>query len=520
MSSSTRTPSPLPTGRWSSAQGSSSSSSAAGRASTPNGLYAGLNGYSGNHDDGQWAAAKARSAQVRGFPTIQTKNEGFFQRSRRKLTSTLPVFNSPYTPLSADWKDVEKLGRNRWSPGRDNIFSRTRTLVGNLLRKCKFLVVILALITITTLTMSQTTVSAATTGLLSTIRSNAHLGGGSKFVIVLGANEGGGVMEWKGPREWAIERDSVKNKKRYAETWGYQLEITDMSTKKRYAHEWRESWEKVDLLRNAMARYPQAEWFWWLDLNTFIMEPSKSLQSHIFRDLQNNVYRDINVYNPLNITHPPVTRFLDPISRSPTGDNLTSSIDIIIPQDCSGFNLGSFFIRRSPFTDRLLDMWWDPVLYEQKHMEWEHKEQDALEHLYASQPYMRTHFAFIQQRKINSFPPGACAVKTKEDPKTKDKDKDTDKNKPQKPVTDPRFHYSETDRDFMVNMAGCEWGRDCWAEMYSYRELSNRLNRSLWEKIKNSVSNTWASLRGKKSKEGADSSKKDASKKAEDEKKS
>lgn len=156
MSSSTRTPSPLPTGRWSSAQGSSSSSSAAGRASTPNGLYAGLNGYSGNHDDGQWAAAKARSAQVRGFPTIQTKNEGFFQRSRRKLTSTLPVFNSPYTPLSADWKDVEKLGRNRWSPGRDNIFSRTRTLVGNLLRKCKFLVVILALITITTLTMSQT----------------------------------------------------------------------------------------------------------------------------------------------------------------------------------------------------------------------------------------------------------------------------------------------------------------------------------------------------------------------------
>ena len=67
-------------------------------------------------------------------------------------------------------------------------------------------------------------------------------------------------MEWKGPREWAIERDSVKNKKRYAERWGYQLEITDMSTKKRYAHEWRESWEKVDLLRNAMARYPKAEW--------------------------------------------------------------------------------------------------------------------------------------------------------------------------------------------------------------------------------------------------------------------
>jgi mannan polymerase II complex MNN10 subunit len=34
-----------------------------------------------------------------------------------------------------------------------------------------------------------------------------------------------------------------------------------MSTKKRYAHEWRESWEKVDTIRNAMRKYPQAEWY-------------------------------------------------------------------------------------------------------------------------------------------------------------------------------------------------------------------------------------------------------------------
>lgn len=142
-------------------------------------------------------------------------------------------------------------------------------------------------------------------------------------------------------------------------------------------------------------------------------------------------------------------------------------------------------------------------------MEWDHKEQDALEHLYASQPYMRTHFAFIPQRKINSFPPGACAVETKDEPSSSsDKGKDKDKAKPQKSVTDPRFHYSETDRDFMVNMAGCEWGRDCWAEMYSYRELSNKLNRSLWEKFKDSVSNAWTGLKGTKPHEGADSSKK------------
>ncbi len=32
----------------------------------------------------------------------------------------------------------------------------------------------------------------------------------------------------------------------------------------------------------------------------------------------------------------------------------------------------------------------------------------------------------------------------------------------------------------MVNMAGCEWGRDCWGEMYNFRELSYYLNRTWW----------------------------------------
>ena len=222
------------------------------------------------------------------------------------------------------------------------------------------------------------------------------------------------------------------------------------------------------------------------------MEPSVSLQKHIFNHLAANTYRNINVYNPLNITHPPPNGFLDPVTASPSGNNLTSSIDLIISQDCSGFNLGSFFARRSEFTERLLDIWWDPVMYEQKHMEWEHKEQDALEHLYEAQPYLRSHIAFIEQRKINAFPPGACAVDQSEE------DKELVKQKKKTPPIDPRFHYNRFDRDFMVNMAGCEWGRDCWAEMYSYRELSNWLNRTWWERFKDGLSDAWKSVKGPK----------------------
>lgn len=217
-------------------------------------------------------------------------------------------------------------------------------------------------------------------------------------------------------------------------------------------------------------------------MNTFIMEPSYSLQSQVFRDLGGNTYRDISVYNPLNISHPMTLNYLDSISRSAVGDGLPDSIDLIVPQDCAGFNLGSFFIHRSVWTDRLLDVWWDPVGYEQKHMEWEHKEQDALEHLYTTQPWIRPHTAFIPQRRINSFPDGACSEHG----------------------YDKLIHYTQADRDFVVNMAGCEWGRDCWGEMYNFRELSNKLNRSLWEKFKDGISDRWKALRqkGEQHKEG------------------
>ncbi len=207
------------------------------------------------------------------------------------------------------------------------------------------------------------------------------------------------------------------------------------------------------------------------------MEPTYSLQDHIFNNLGKHVYRDINEFNPLNITHPFTENYLDAESRSAVGDGKASSVNLLLSQDCSGFNLGSFFMRRSAWTDRLLDVWWDPVAYEQRHMEWAHKEQDALEQLYIAQPWVRSHTGFLPQRMINSFPPGACA----------DNGNDT------------RIHYSQKDRDFLVNMAGCEWGRDCWGEMYNFRQLSYWLNRNPWELFKEElVAVLWFKLTGQK----------------------
>ena len=192
-----------------------------------------------------------------------------------------------------------------------------------------------------------------------------------KIVIILAANEGGGVLRWKNEQEWAIEKLSINNKKAYAKRHGYGLTIKDLTTSKRYSHEYREGWQKADILKQTKREFPNAEWFWWLDLDTLIMEPEKSLEELIFNKLDSIVDRTVDNFNPLKLEAD--IPFVD----------YTQDLEFLITQDCGGFNLGSFLMKNSDWTDLLLDVWWDPVAYEQNHMIWEHREQDALESLYA-----------------------------------------------------------------------------------------------------------------------------------------
>ncbi|KAJ5900076.1 hypothetical protein N7495_004820 [Penicillium taxi] len=398
-----------------------------------------------------WATAKAKSDEVRGYPSFSTRNSGFFSRQKHKISSRLPGFRGSPSPRGYDDKDAYK--RAQWNGGAG--VRSPLAFVGRIFQRGRLVTC-----------ANQLTLTA----IVHAYR-RSSLGGGKKFVIILGSNVEGGVMEWKGAREWAIERNSIWNKERYANEWGYEVEIANMLAQKRYSHEWRESWEKSDVIREAMRKHPQAEWFWWLDLNTWVMQYQTSLQDHIFNDLESHVYRNINEYNPLNIIHPLPEFYLDEIDRSLEGDGDVNSLNMLLTQDCSGFNLGSFFLRRSLWTDRLLDAWWDPVMYEQMHMQWEHKEQDAFEYIYQSQPWVRSSVGFLPQRKINSFPPGACGD-----------------------VFNPDVHYKEKDHDLLVNMAGCMFGRDCWAEIHDYRELSNRINRSRWDRLKDAWNGAYAAF--------------------------
>lgn len=265
--------------------------------------------------------------------------------------------------------------------------------------------------------------------------------GSPKVVIILGANKGGGVLERKGAKEWGLEKISIENKVEYANRHGYNLAIKDRTSKKRYTHEWRESWETIDIIKETMKQFPRAEWFWWMDLNTYIMEPQRSLDKAVFSKIS-EFDRNCSSYNPANFDLDlPYVDYSQPVN-------------MIMTQDCSGFSMGSFFLRRSQWTDLLLDLVWDPVFYEQKHQEWIHSEQSALEYLYATQAWVRSSVALAPQRTFNSYPLGACGERSGDD----------------------RIFYQKRSRDFAINLAGCEWGRDCWNEITECQRTSDELH--------------------------------------------
>lgn len=143
-----RSPSPSPNGGWS----TPGLTDHTGRGSPRNLPYE-MNGYAS--DDISWAAAKAKNDQVRKYPSFSTRNEGFFSRSKRKISSTLPTFNS-FATTKKDWRQSEKLGRGRWHPGAGGRWSKLRTYAGNVLRKFRFLFLILSIILVVTIVMSKT----------------------------------------------------------------------------------------------------------------------------------------------------------------------------------------------------------------------------------------------------------------------------------------------------------------------------------------------------------------------------
>ena len=81
-----------------------------------------------------WASAKARSEEVNGYPSFSTRNNGFFSRHARKISSSLPRFN---LGTRQTYAEKEKLGRGRWYLNAGSRTARIKTFLGSLTRRMK-----------------------------------------------------------------------------------------------------------------------------------------------------------------------------------------------------------------------------------------------------------------------------------------------------------------------------------------------------------------------------------------------
>lgn len=110
------------------------------------------------------------------------------------------------------------------------------------------------------------------------------------------------------------------------------------------------SWSKVTAMRHALAEYPDAKYFWYLDQHSFIMKPDLDIDQRIMSSpkLEKNMIRDLPVVPP------------DSIIKTFThleGDD----VEFVVTQDKDGLSAGSFIVRNGEWAEFFLDTWFDPL---------------------------------------------------------------------------------------------------------------------------------------------------------------
>jgi len=180
-------------------------------------------------------------------------------------------------------------------------------------------------------------------------------------VVLLTASDGkgnnGGIQD--------ILKLTTQNRKDYCDYHGYIYEFINISNYDLAgAHA---VWKKIPAIVEAFNKHPDAQWVFWLDLDAIIMTPTQDLNSLILSKEAMKKAIDAGSshhggnWSPWGTFQP---RELD-----------FENTDLLIAQDHNGVNAGSFLIRRSKYTQFLLDMWTDPFFV---HMTWEGREQETL----------------------------------------------------------------------------------------------------------------------------------------------
>lgn len=160
-----------------------------------------------------------------------------------------------------------------------------------------------------------------------------------------------------------------------------------------YNHGPKVVWNKIPILQDAWARFPNAKWIWWLDIDIIIMTHSVDLQAHVLSHdgMRRNLLYDTDL--------PGVGG--GPLGFKSLADPNPEDVNFLIAADAWGMNAGSFLMRRGEWTDWVLEMWDDPLAIAQ---DWVFAENDGWTHLFTKHQMVRDHTGNTHQRALNSYP--------------------------------------------------------------------------------------------------------------------
>jgi mannan polymerase II complex MNN11 subunit len=110
------------------------------------------------------------------------------------------------------------------------------------------------------------------------------------------------------------------------------------------------SWAVVPAVRHAMATHPHSKYFFHLAANALIMNPTKSLKSHLLGKgrLEELMMKDVPIVPPDSI--------IKTFSHQTEKD-----VDLIVTQEKEDLNPGSFILKNGDFARFFLDIWFDPL---------------------------------------------------------------------------------------------------------------------------------------------------------------
>jgi len=110
------------------------------------------------------------------------------------------------------------------------------------------------------------------------------------------------------------------------------------------------SWARIPAIRHAMKEYKYSTYFWALDQDAVIMNPSLSLEEHVLAPgrLGSIMRRGVPVVPPSSIIE--TYKYVPP-----------ERVQFIITQDAEGLQPGSIIVKAGPWAHYFLDAWFDPL---------------------------------------------------------------------------------------------------------------------------------------------------------------